>query len=199
MSDMSRTEAVQILKDMIQKTNFYSNHIIDACKIAISSLETNEAYDLEYESTKNDLVVDAVSRKALLDATVKKNSVWNKITNSEGDNLETIIAKLPSVTPQEPRKITLDDVKGYCKPRCLTIISNELLYELAHPKIKALEQEPRKGHWIKYDKDYFTAERLTSAIHSIRECSECHSRISDFYGTMNFCPHCGADMREVEE
>lgn len=43
---------------------------------------------------------------------------------------------------QEPRKITYEDVKGYCKPRCLTIIDNELLYELTHPKIKALEQEP---------------------------------------------------------
>lgn len=35
---------------------------------------------------------------------------------------------------QEPRKITYEDVKGYCKPRCLTIIDNELLYELTHPK-----------------------------------------------------------------
>ena len=43
---------------------------------------------------------------------------------------------------EEPRKITLEDVKGYCKPRCLTIIANELLYELTHPKIKALSQEP---------------------------------------------------------
>lgn len=42
---------------------------------------------------------------------------------------------------QEPREITLEDVKEYCKPRCLTIITNELLYELTHPKIKALEQE----------------------------------------------------------
>ena len=33
---------------------------------------------------------------------------------------------------QEPREITLDDVKGYCKPRNLTIITNELLYELTH-------------------------------------------------------------------
>lgn len=43
---------------------------------------------------------------------------------------------------QDPRKITYEDVKGYCKPRCLTIIDNELLYELTHPKINALEQEP---------------------------------------------------------
>ena len=47
---------------------------------------------------------------------------------------------------QEPREITIEDVKGYCKPRCLTIISDELLHELTHPKIKALEQEP-KSEW----------------------------------------------------
>ncbi len=39
------------------------------------------------------------------------------------------------------REITLEDVKEYCKPRCLTIITDELLYELTHPKIKALEQK----------------------------------------------------------
>jgi len=55
------------------------------------------------------------------------------------------IANLLEELEQEPRKITLEDVKGYCEPRCLTIISNELLYELTHPKIKSLEQDPR---WI---------------------------------------------------
>ena len=33
------------------------------------------------------------------------------------------------------REITLEDVKGYCKTRGLTIITNELLYELTHTKI----------------------------------------------------------------
>jgi hypothetical protein len=52
---------------------------------------------------------------------------------------------LMALLEQEPREITLEDVKEYCKPRCLTIITNELLYELTHPKVKALEQESR---WI---------------------------------------------------
>lgn len=34
---------------------------------------------------------------------------------------------------KQPKEITIDDVKEYCKPRCLTIISNELFYELTHP------------------------------------------------------------------
>ena len=69
------------------------------------------------------LCEDAISRQALLNATVHKNSIWNKITDSEGNNLETIISKLPSVTPirfvdankmQEPRKGHW--IKGYTFP-----------------------------------------------------------------------------------
>lgn len=49
--------------------------------------------------------------------------------------------------------------------------------------IKALEQEPRKGHWI-FDGDCLI-------------CSKCKEAYS-FSGS-NYCPNCGADMREVEE
>lgn len=42
---------------------------------------------------------DAISRRAVLDATVKKNSIWNTITNSEGKNLEEIISQLPPFNP----------------------------------------------------------------------------------------------------
>lgn len=53
--------------------------------------------------TQQDPCEDAISRQAVLNATVKKNSIWNHITNSEGDNFEAIVSKLPSVTPQEPK------------------------------------------------------------------------------------------------
>lgn len=45
---------------------------------------------------------DAISRQAVLDATIKKNSIWNNITNSKGENLEEIISQLPPVNSQEP-------------------------------------------------------------------------------------------------
>lgn len=52
--------------------------------------------------------------------------------------------------------------------------------------IKALEQEPRKGHWIN------TANPCMS---DNIVCSECgYNSIADF----NFCPNCGADMRGEE-
>ena len=38
---------------------------------------------------------DTISRQAMLYATVNKNSIWNSITNSKGENLEEIILRLP--------------------------------------------------------------------------------------------------------
>ena len=48
--------------------------------------------------------------------------------------------------------------------------------------IKALEQEPKTGHWIY--KGYY-------------ECSECGK--STYLNKSNYCPNCGAKMAESEE
>ena len=40
---------------------------------------------------------DLISRRAILDRTVNRNSIWNKITDSEGNNLEDILNSTPSV------------------------------------------------------------------------------------------------------
>lgn len=50
MSDMSRKEAIEVLKDIVSKPMLYSNFIMDACRVALASLETDEAYQLEYEN-----------------------------------------------------------------------------------------------------------------------------------------------------
>ena len=51
MSEMARTEAIEVLKDIVSKPMLYSNHIIGACRVALASLETDEAYQLEFERT----------------------------------------------------------------------------------------------------------------------------------------------------
>ena len=51
MSEMARTEAIEVLKDIVSKPMLYSNHIIGACRVALASLETDEAYQLECERT----------------------------------------------------------------------------------------------------------------------------------------------------
>lgn len=51
--------------------------------------------------------------------------------------------------------------------------------------IKALEQEPRKGHWIEHEQN---------GIAHI-ECSECLTWFLRCHFTRNsFCPNCGAKM-----
>lgn len=64
--------------------------------------------------------------------------------------------------------------------------------------IKALEQEPRKGHWI-------NKHRLFDSCSA--ECSSCHKRSNGYmhdngFGLVStyydFCPKCGSDNREVE-
>ena len=51
----------------------------------------------------------------------------------------------------------------------------------------ALEQEPRKGHWDIKDTMWWV-------------CSACgcQTRMIKKYNVPNFCPACGADMREGE-
>lgn len=55
---------------------------------------------------------------------------------------------------------------------------------------KALEQEPKAGHWIEHEQ--------YGILHI--ECSECSTWFLKANLIRNsFCPNCGADMREVVE
>jgi hypothetical protein len=62
--------------------------------------------------------------------------------------------------------------------------------------IEALEQE-RTGYWIKYDEGYYVIDKLKPVVHSIRECSECHTKIADFCGELKYCPNCKAKMERM--
>ena len=98
MSDMSRTEAIEILNDLagyektIDLIQNYSVSVQDALHIAIASLETDEAYQLEYErTTKNDLGVDCISRAEA----VRVASGY-----CHPSNIAKELKKLPSVLPK---------------------------------------------------------------------------------------------------
>jgi Zn finger protein HypA/HybF involved in hydrogenase expression len=67
--------------------------------------------------------------------------------------------------------------------------------------IKALEQEPRKGHWI-------NKHQLFEFGPCSAECSSCHKRSNGYahdngfsleFKYYDFCPKCGSDNREVVE
>ncbi len=87
-----------------------------------------------------------------------------------------------------------DDISGY---------SVEEILSARDMAIKALEQEPRKGHWIidthkirAFGKKYETHDY---SVH----CDKCNyacDYTTDKHGSLasNFCPNCGADMRMEE-
>lgn len=67
--------------------------------------------------------------------------------------------------------------------------------EFVRMSLEALEQKPRKGHWKVVSDGY-------SDTAYICECSECKDTVwvyKDADRKWNYCPNCGADMREVEE
>ena len=60
--------------------------------------------------------------------------------------------------------------------------------------IKALEQEPKTGHWINVNKGKW------NTIPAYK-CSECgaNADLRDWSGESPFCPWCGAKMTEPQE
>ena len=55
--------------------------------------------------------------------------------------------------------------------------------------------EPKRGEWIGEADGYYNGE----LVYDIWYCSNCDYRIEDEeQPTFNFCPNCGADMRERE-
>ena len=59
-------------------------------------------------------------------------------------------------------------------------------YEALDMAIKALEQEPKTGHWIDHQEDRWIYAK----------CSECET-VHDTQ--TNYCPNCGAKMVEPQE
>ena len=87
------------------------------------------------------------------------------------------------------RKIFCEDYLKICPKDSIAYqatLKEKEFYDMA---IKALEQEPRKGHWID------------------GHCSECGCDVPAYIVDWKwqkdmdakFCPNCGADMREVEK
>jgi hypothetical protein len=105
---------------------------------------------LEQESTtKNDLEVASELEKnskklekdfGELDCISRVESVRIASGYCHPSNIAKELAKLPSVTPQEPKEITWEDVKEYCEKRCLTIVTNQLFHELTHHQEPILDK-----------------------------------------------------------
>jgi hypothetical protein len=68
--------------------------------------------------------------------------------------------------------------------------------------IKALDQEPRKGHW-EHGRELsrvFIGDALRGINYEDWHCSNCHCVVEEpIKPKWNFCPNCGAEMEEVKE
>lgn len=68
--------------------------------------------------------------------------------------------------------------------------------------IKALEREPKMGHWINHREHCENLGVKPSGLGTYNWCSNCDCGIdvTEFHRNhYNFCPNCGAEMMEVEE
>ena len=72
-----------------------------------------------------------------------------------------------------------------------------ITYGKAKDCIKALEQEPRKGHWIKHNTPSNTYYYDCSLCGCAAPCTE--TADAYLWKLSNFCPDCGADMRGEED
>lgn len=103
--------AIEILKELwrYEHTDKYTEaEMRQALDMAINMLSEHLDAENNYNSAKiNDkmqdsaIKVDLISRADLLNETVNKNSIWNKITDAKGRNLEEIIAELPTHSAEQ--------------------------------------------------------------------------------------------------
>lgn len=101
--------------------------------------------------------------------------------------------------------MTREEIKDFCDMKAQLEPENEDIFKAI---VEALEQEPRKGHWIGQKKIGFG--KWKECIVPLKDgfvtdscsCSECGDWLTgsdEYQCSGNFCPNCGADMREVEE
>jgi hypothetical protein len=78
------------------------------------------------------------------------------------------------------KKLTNEDtINGLCG-------AVAMLYEMP-----SVTPQLRKGHWIVAKGSYLGMRNAC--------CSNCKDFYTNDWNVMNYCPNCGADMREVEE
>lgn len=100
VGDMSRKQCLEVLKRLLEAMETFdgispSPERINALKMAISSLETDEAYQLEYESTtKNDISNKSIIYKAKESKEIQKDldklSELNKTTTKNDLGVDCI-------------------------------------------------------------------------------------------------------------
>ena len=142
---------------------------------------------------------DLISREALKKEIEQYQIQWNKNCESDiakWDCCESILAIIDHA-PTVPQDCS--DCKRYDFPYFEVKFDKEQMQELvdkAKAEVLASIERPQ-GEWIEDVNDTYSYD------HDTWECSVCHEPFTLIEGTpkdnlYNFCPNCGADMREAE-
>lgn len=204
VGDMSRETAIGILKLMLEAMEVYdsiapTSQRRNAVQMAIASLETDEAYQLEYENLE--LCEDCISRKEAISwienlRTLNEHYHPNAKDNHliDSDSAIDHLKQVPSVLPKQPK---------FCEDCILksdALDSINWAYNLsdAYEKINMLPSVLPKAD---KPKEKWILKNVEMSILKI-ECPICgfhRNVINETLAKFNYCPNCGADMREVEE
>ena len=192
---MNRQEAIRILKG---NTLFNSREKKEALKMAISSLETDEAYQLEYEQPE--FCADCISRKDVIELI---EGWW--LGHTKEDDLSTEIQKIPSVYPKsDTEDITFKDDNAVSRLSVRDIIYANA-YELEYPDSSS-EYVVNRDEIIKYLMElpsvYPKSDKpsgkwiYNNALFDSWTCSNCNM---DNDEQTDYCPNCGAKMVEEQQ
>lgn len=68
------------------------------------------------------MMSDYINRAVVMERTVKRNSIWNKVTNASGQGLEEIINEIPSEDVEPVRHGRWKDIEWWVNPSGAIII-----------------------------------------------------------------------------
>ena len=181
---MTRAEAIKILKAAeTDRFPYEPQKLVEAFELAIASLETDEAYQLEYErTTKNDL-------PKYCDRNICLKNEYNNIgcedcevTKSQEPTTKNdlgvdIFDK--AINQSDLEEWIMETFPDWCEGDVRLIMNH--MDEM--PSVTP--QEPKTGHWI-----------TKPHVYGVTYCSECDFELK--IDNTNYCPNCGAKM-EVED
>jgi hypothetical protein len=136
-------------------------------------------------TTKNDLGVKHHKQNIQAyahDFGVSEEQAETELRDTKNDLGVDLISRADAIQAMQDKakKLTNEDtINGLCG-------AVAMLYEMP-----SVTPQPRKGHWIVAKGSYLGMRNAC--------CSNCKDFYTNDWNVMNYCPNCGADMREVEE
>ena len=182
---MTREEAIEFGKMWLElQEDCKDSNTYEFFKMAIEALQQKPTYTSEiaqkvYEDGKKD---GYIQRKI---ETINENDLTVDYVDIK--EVKRIAKEMYlEVANMELDVSIISDCISYTSSKCREVLENKL-QDLPSVKTK----EPRKGHWIEHPH-----ECGINWEYPMYECSECHEWTED---NSDFCPNCGADMREDKE